>query len=132
MPQLPQGFLLLLIQSQGGSARMGAQGFSIAVFASSHGWLGTVPGWLTLLALSGLSLVLYRGGAGQAVSILREANATLSKEVERLKAENAAQAKRISLLEAKTDVALALRPIAEALQEVLLELRALRGIPDDN
>jgi threonine/homoserine/homoserine lactone efflux protein len=108
---------------------MGQELHSIAVFSISS-WLGSIPGWLTLVALAGASWLLYKGGAGQAVSILRESNTTLSKEVERLKTENSAQAKRIAILEAKTDVTLALRPIAESLQEVLLELRDRREKPE--
>lgn len=81
-----------------------------------HGLVGTLPGWLTLLALLGFGRAIVRGGGGQAVEILQTANGVLAKRIDVQDALIQTQAAQIAVLQGKTDVTLALRPIVEEMK----------------
>lgn len=75
------------------------------------GWLGTIPGWLTLGALIALGLLTLRSQLGPALGYYREANSALVKEREELRDKLATERKENARLRARTD----LEPIQAAL-----------------
>ena len=79
-------------------------------------YIGTLPGWLTLLTLGVVGFLLYRGGSGHAVSGLQAINQELVRQIGDLQSQNEAQAIQIAELQAKTDVTEAIQPISDALR----------------
>lgn len=75
------------------------------------GWIGTVPGWLTLIGLAAAGWIFLRGGGGTAITSLEAANRILEREVEKLREADRKKDKEISELRGRTDVALAVAPI---------------------
>jgi hypothetical protein len=73
--------------------------------------VGTVSSWAALIVLGGVAWVVYRGGGGTALDVLRNANAILEKRVHDLEQERKEDAKTIAMLKARTDVAEALAPL---------------------
>jgi hypothetical protein len=84
--------------------------------------LGTIPGWLTLVSVIALAWTLWKGNAGSAVSVLRDANQVLAGRVRELETTTKKQAGVIGALEQRTN----LEPIAASVVEqfVLHEKRA--------
>jgi hypothetical protein len=74
---------------------------------------GSAAGWLTLLALIGTAVLIWRGGGGTALSTLQEANRVLERRVRELERLHAADGEMIAELKGRTDVTLALAPIVE-------------------
>lgn len=68
-------------------------------------WIGTLPGWLTLLGLVGLALALRGGQLGPALGYLRDANRTLADENKSLTAQVAVLVTENAKLHARTDLA---------------------------
>jgi hypothetical protein len=64
------------------------------------GWLGTIPGWLTLFSLAIVGWYVVRGGGGTALGVLEQANRVLSRQVEVDKQTIADLQKRVAELEA--------------------------------
>jgi hypothetical protein len=77
------------------------------------GWVGTLPGWLTLGTLLALGVLLRGGQLGPALGYLREANATLTDE-------NRALHKKVVELEAEK-VRLTARTDLAPMQTLMLE-----------
>jgi hypothetical protein len=82
----------------------------------ASGLLSHAPDWAGVLVLAIIGWVVYRGGGGTALSLLREANEVLSAEVKELKRQGMIDAKKIALLEARTDITVALVPLTKALE----------------
>lgn len=78
-------------------------------------FIGTFPGWATLVTLIVVGRLLVRGGSGQAVSGLQDTNRELVRQVHELQKQNTDLRGRVRALEAKTDVAQALVPVVDAL-----------------
>lgn len=74
-------------------------------------WLGTLPGWLTLLALAGTSWILWRGGGTTAINTLQVANRVLEKRVNELEHQQKRDLETIAELRGRTDVTVALTPL---------------------
>lgn len=75
---------------------------------------GTLPGWLTLVALVGAAFWLpRRGGGGPAIASLEANNRVLEKRVHELEQQGKLDAQTIAELRGRTDVTLALAPIVE-------------------
>jgi hypothetical protein len=68
-------------------------------------WIGTLPGWLTLLGLVGLALALRGGQLGPALGYLRDANRTLADENKALTAQIAVLVAENAKLHGRTDLA---------------------------
>lgn len=81
------------------------------LLAHAAGWLGTIPGWLTLLALAVLGYYVVRGQMGPALGYYRETNEALVKERSELREALAREAKENAALRARTD----LEPLQAAL-----------------
>lgn len=75
--------------------------------------IGTLAGWLTLVSIVAIAVVLWRGKAGEAVGILRDANEVLADRVKELEAKVSSNELTITELRAKTDVTMALQPLIE-------------------
>lgn len=68
-------------------------------------WYGTVPNWLTVIAIAGLVVLLRGGQLGPALGYLREANSTLADENRQLQHKvRELEAEKV-LLVARTDLA---------------------------
>lgn len=94
---------------------MQTTGYALAA-GGFNGWIGTLPGWLTLVALVVAARIFARGGGGAAIDSLETANRVLEKEVDRFKARQADDTATIATLRSKTDVAEALQPLAELIR----------------
>ncbi len=82
--------------------------------------IGTLPNWLTVVALLGAVWVFYRGGGGAAIQTLQVANQVLEKNAVRLESrvkeleeQTRLDGNIIAELRTKTDVAAQLHPIVE-------------------
>jgi hypothetical protein len=84
---------------------------SLLLIAGIHDWIGTLPGWLTLITLVGAAWLFQRGGGSTAISSLEAANRVLERELEKLKTSDRLKDKELSELRGRTDVALAIAPI---------------------
>ena len=71
-----------------------------AAILSYHPALGTLPGWLTLIALGVVGFYVVRGGGGQALDVLERANRVLTDELKRRDAKEAELARTIAELRA--------------------------------
>lgn len=78
-------------------------------------WTGSIPTWLLLIFGLVVAWRVSRGGGGQAVTELSEANKVLTKALEKNERITAEQAQQIAVLTGRTDVVLAVRPIMEEL-----------------
>jgi hypothetical protein len=76
-------------------------------------WFGTLPAWLTFLAVVAAGIALRGGQLGPAIGYLREANATLETENRELKKQLAESVALVATLKARTD----LQPLQEAILE---------------
>lgn len=63
-------------------------------------WIGTLPGWLTIVALAIVGWYFVRGQGGQALSILEQANRVLRGRIDELEHERVADRQKIAELEA--------------------------------
>jgi hypothetical protein len=82
-----------------------------------HQALGTIPGWLTLLALAVLGFYVVRGAGGQALDVLERANRVLTDELARRDAKEAEQAKLITELRASRSLEVIVERIASEFGE---------------
>jgi hypothetical protein len=107
--------------------------------------VGTASSWAALIVLAIVAWVVYRGGGGTALGVLRDANAVLEQRVHDLEQKGEEDGKMIAVLKARTDVAQALAPLMawahahetnagkrSAEQLAVLELIASRLGPDDD
>lgn len=76
-------------------------------------WLGTLPGWLTLVGLGVTAYLIWRGGGGTALDTLQTANRILERRVHELEQNAKHDATKIAELTGKTDMALAVKPFME-------------------
>jgi hypothetical protein len=74
---------------------------------------GTVPGWLTLVALLITGYLIWRGGGGTALDTLQTANRVLERRVHELEQQAKKDTAKIAELSGKTDMALAVKPFME-------------------
>lgn len=74
-------------------------------------YIGTVPGWLTLLALLGAAWVMWRGGSPQAIGGLQSANRELAKQLRDAHDKIHTLETQVRALEQKTDLTEALAPL---------------------
>lgn len=90
--------------------------------------VGTIAGWLTLIAVMSVAWVGWRGGGSTAISTLETTNRVLEKRVQELENTVATDARTIADLKASRDFATAVQPLMDALaaHEVNSESREAR------
>lgn len=106
--------------------------------------LGTLPGWLTVIAVAVAAWVFYRGGTGTAVGGLTDTNRELERQIKERDGKISALERINAELRAEKDVAVAILPVLETMklheqraQErhdktvVILDLIAQRLGPDN-
>lgn len=98
-------------QSRPGEAVSAEAELATTVLLLATGWLGTLPGWLTLAALLAGTYLFVRGGGGTALETLETANRVLVKRVDDLEKSAAKKDQQIAELKGRTDVALAIGPV---------------------
>jgi uncharacterized protein YigA (DUF484 family) len=85
----------------------------------THPALGTLPAWITLLALAVVGWYVVRGQSGTALGILRDSNQVLTDRIRALQEEAKRDRARIAELEATRS----LEVIAEQVQQGFAEQR---------
>ena len=80
-----------------------------------HLTVGSVAGWLTLVALIGTAWIVWRGGGAAAISTLQAANKVLTDQCAQLRDELALSLAMVAELRASRDIAQAIEPLKESL-----------------
>jgi hypothetical protein len=78
---------------------------------------GTLPGWLAALGAFVVALLVYRGGGGGAMAILRTSNEILDKRNHELIEQSARDQASMEGLRASRDFAQALAPVLQTISE---------------
>lgn len=78
-------------------------------------WIVHAPEWFGVVVLAAIAWVVYRGGGGSALEVLRTSNRVLDDELRELKRLRVVDARKIAALEARTDLTVALEPLRRAL-----------------
>jgi hypothetical protein len=76
-------------------------------------WIGTLPAWLTLIALAAASFIFLRSGGSTALGTLEAANRILDRRVHELEEQVKSDAHLIAELKARTDLSVQLQPIVK-------------------
>lgn len=77
--------------------------------------IGTLAGWSTFVVLVVVGTIIWRGGGGTALGVLRTANEVLEERIAALTKQVAQQQVLITDLQSRTDVTIALTPLIGAL-----------------
>ena len=83
------------------------------LLSTSTTWIGTAPGWLTLVAVAVVGFYFIRGAGSTALSTLETANRILEGRVHDLETQARADAKLIADLKARTDIAVQIQPLVK-------------------
>lgn len=78
--------------------------------------LGTLPGWLTVIAVVTAAWIFYRGGGGTAVSGLSDTNRELERQIKVGEGKLSALERVNAELRAEKDVTVAIMPVLETLR----------------
>lgn len=81
-----------------------------------HTFVGSIPGWLTLIVLLAVARLMLRGGTGTAVAGLTDTNRELERQVHERDAKLHAQDLQIAELRGAKDVTIAILPVLTALE----------------
>ena len=77
--------------------------------------VGSLAGWLTLVALIGTAWIVWRGGGAAAISTLQAANKVLADQVSYLEDQLRFALAMVAELRASRDIAQAIEPLKESL-----------------
>ncbi len=87
----------------------------LGVIAGS-GALGTLPGWLTFVAIIAAAWIFFRGGTGTAVSGLQDTNRELERQIKERDGKISALERINAELRAEKDVTVAIIPVLNAMR----------------
>ncbi len=85
------------------------------MLAVTDTFLGTLPGWITLVAVGAVAWVVYRGGGGTAVSGLQDTNQELERQIKERDGKISALERINAELRATHDVSVAILPVIESM-----------------
>lgn len=86
---------------------------NVIISSVAENWVGSAPGWLTLVAVVVVGFYFVRGAGGTALSTLETANRILEGRVHELETQGRADAKLIAELKARTDIAVQIQPLVK-------------------
>ncbi len=88
----------------------------VVILAVTDPFVGTIPGWITLIGVGIVAWLLYRGGTGTAVGGLQDTNRELERQIRERDGKISALERINAELRATKDVSIAILPVIESMK----------------